>query len=66
MSSKPSLGLYNHPARIKAERAGHLTFDPGYPCLKGHKVHRYVTSLTCIECSRLRNEIAKERMEARK
>jgi hypothetical protein len=60
---KPSLWL--HPARLTAERDGRVTFDPGYPCVRGHHAERYVGGDSgCVECSRINAGRAKQRREA--
>jgi hypothetical protein len=51
--AKP-LSLTMHPARLAAERAGRLTFGPGYPCIHNHHAERYVGGrINCVECVRL-------------
>jgi hypothetical protein len=47
--------LWTHPARLEAERAGRKRFYAGR-CANGHDGERFVDSLGCVECSRLRNE----------
>jgi hypothetical protein len=46
--------LYTHPARLAAEKAGRPTFDPGFPCMHGHRSDRGVGgALDCLECRRI-------------
>lgn len=47
-------GLWHCRERLEAERTGKMTFYVG-PCAHGHDAERFVQSVACVECTRLKN-----------
>jgi hypothetical protein len=45
--------LYAVEARLEAERLGHKTYDPGFPCTHGHRAKRRTGESFCDECCRI-------------
>jgi hypothetical protein len=40
----------NHPARLAALANSAVKFDPGVPCINGHRALRYVSNSKCVVC----------------